>query len=55
MSDSNSGAEGPKPPEKAKTPRGQSVARQVGAWVKEFQQRRVEERMRSFDSLFQRA
>ena len=31
------------------------VARHVAAWVKEFQQRRVEERTRSFDSLFQRA
>ena len=31
------------------------VARQVATWVKEFQQRRVEERARSFESLFQRA
>ncbi len=32
-----------------------SVAQHVTAWVKEFQQRRVQERGRSFESLFQRA
>jgi hypothetical protein len=32
-----------------------TVARQVTAWVREFQQRRVQEKGRSFDSLFQRA
>jgi hypothetical protein len=32
-----------------------TVARHVSAWVKEFQQRRVQEQRRSFDSLFQRA
>jgi hypothetical protein len=32
-----------------------TVARHVSAWVKEFQQRRIEERSRSFESLFQRA
>lgn len=33
----------------------QRAARQVAAWVKEFQQRRVEKGFQSFDSLFQRA
>jgi hypothetical protein len=33
----------------------QTVARHVTAWVREFQQRRVQEKGRSFDSLFQRA
>jgi len=33
----------------------QKVARQVAAWVKEFQQRQVQEQGRSFASLFQRA
>jgi hypothetical protein len=32
-----------------------SVTRKVTAWVKEFQQRRVQEAGRSFESLFQRA
>jgi hypothetical protein len=32
-----------------------TVSQHVTAWVKEFQQRRVQERGRSFDSLFQRA
>jgi hypothetical protein len=32
-----------------------TVTRQVASWVKEFQQRRVQERGRSFESLFQRA
>jgi hypothetical protein len=32
-----------------------TVARQVASWVKEFQQRRVQESARSFESLFQRA
>ncbi|HKS28050.1 MAG TPA: hypothetical protein VJS44_09530 [Pyrinomonadaceae bacterium] len=32
-----------------------TVTRKVTAWVKEFQQRRVQEAGRSFDSLFQRA
>jgi hypothetical protein len=32
-----------------------NVARQVAGWVKEFQQRRVEEQKRSFESLFQSA
>jgi positive regulator of sigma E activity len=33
----------------------QRAARQVATWVKEFQQRRVEKGLQSFDSLFQRA
>lgn len=32
-----------------------TVAHHVAAWVREFQQRRVQEKGRSFDSLFQRA
>ena len=49
-------------PEASKLPDAESqpntartVARHVTAWVKEFQQRRVKERGRSFESLFQRA
>ena len=41
-------AEGQKDPARA-------VTRKVTAWVKEFQQRRVQEAGRSFESLFQRA
>jgi hypothetical protein len=33
----------------------QKVSRQVAAWVKEFQQRRLQETGQSFASLFQRA
>lgn len=33
----------------------QAVARQVAAWVKEFQQRRVQESVQGFANLFQRA
>jgi hypothetical protein len=33
----------------------QTVAHHVASWVKEFHERRREERFRSFDSLFQRA
>lgn len=33
----------------------QAVARQVAAWVKEFQQRRVQESAQGFANLFQRA
>ncbi|HEY0320969.1 MAG TPA: hypothetical protein VGC66_08465 [Pyrinomonadaceae bacterium] len=32
-----------------------TVAQHVTSWVKEFQQRRIQERGRSFESLFQRA
>jgi hypothetical protein len=41
--------------QKAQPNAAQTAARKVSAWVKEFQQRRVQEAGRSFDSLFQRA
>jgi hypothetical protein len=43
-------------PDAASQPKAaRTVAQHVTAWVKEFQQRRVQERGRSFESLFQRA
>lgn len=49
-------AEAQEPQKTAAQPNtAQAVTRKVTAWVKEFQQRRVQEAGRSFESLFQRA
>ena len=54
--DGESKAQSPESHDAASQPNAaRTVARHVAAWVKEFQQRRVEERRRSFESLFQRA
>jgi hypothetical protein len=49
-------SEASKLPDAATQPKAaRTVAQHVTAWVHEFQQRRVKERGRSFESLFQRA
>ncbi len=46
----------PEPVKVEATPKQtQTVARQVAAWVKEFQKRRVQESAQGFANLFQRA
>ena len=52
---SESRAEAPKANGESQPTPARTVAMHVASWVKEFQQRRVQERGRSFESLFQRA